>query len=65
MYNIYDHFDSSVDWIAKHMKVTNVLVHCIGGRSRSASIVIAYLIREKGMSSSDALIYLKGIRSIV
>jgi protein-tyrosine phosphatase len=65
LFNIYDHFDPCVDWISQHIRFTNVLVHCIGGKSRSASLVLAYLIREKGMSYEDSLNYVKGIRKIV
>jgi len=53
--NLLPHFESGVDFIADALKggdVENnsVFVHCQMGISRSASFVIAYLIREKGMS---------------
>jgi protein-tyrosine phosphatase len=37
----------------------NVLVHCTVGMSRSASIVIAYLIKEKNMTYEEALTFVK------
>jgi atypical dual specificity phosphatase len=43
----------------------NVLVHCTAGISRSASIVIAYLIKEHNMSYQQALAYVKSRRPIV
>jgi protein-tyrosine phosphatase len=41
------------------------LIHCKQGASRSASIVLAYLIIEKQMTLSDALEKLKSIREVV
>ncbi|EFJ09799.1 hypothetical protein SELMODRAFT_27710, partial [Selaginella moellendorffii] len=32
-----------------------VLVHCIGGRSRSAAVLIAYLMWKEGCSFDEAL----------
>lgn len=42
-----------------------VLVHCNAGVSRSASIVIAYLILKVGMSFDDALKLVKGKRPAI
>lgn len=36
-----------------------ILVHCFAGKSRSASLVLYYLIREKEMTFDSALEYLK------
>ena len=42
-----------------------VLVHCVGGVSRSASVCIAYLMRSKRMSLREAYDYVKGKRSCI
>lgn len=42
-----------------------VLCHCYRGRSRSASIVAAYLIRYHNMTTDDALSYIKSKRAQV
>ncbi|XP_057771807.1 dual specificity protein phosphatase 1-like [Salvia miltiorrhiza] len=36
-----------------------VLVHCFAGRSRSVTVVVAYLMFKRGMSLSDALGYVR------
>lgn len=37
-----------------------VIVHCLAGISRSATIAIAYIMKTMGMSSDDAYRYLLG-----
>ncbi|XP_037934969.1 dual specificity protein phosphatase 19-like [Teleopsis dalmanni] len=51
----------------KEAKLTNgiVLVHCNAGVSRSASVVIAYLIKHCQMKFDDAYAYVKGKRACV
>jgi len=49
----------------RESKNAKVLVHCVEGVSRSASIVIAYLMSERGMSFSQALRIVKRRRAVV
>eukprot|EP00906_Rhabdomonas_costata_P019326 RCo028234 len=42
-----------------------VFVHCMQGKSRSASLVIAYVMRAYGMSLDDALAKVQELRSCV
>jgi protein tyrosine phosphatase len=43
----------------------NILIHCAAGISRSASIVIAYLIIKKKMTYTQAYIFVKQKRPII
>ncbi len=45
--NISQFFGSCFEFISKNIKYGNVFVHCVAGVSRSATIVIAYLMRIK------------------
>jgi hypothetical protein len=46
-------------------KCKKILIHCMMGKSRSATIVIAYLMHKKKMGWMDALSYLRSKRPIV
>ena len=51
-----------------HENVTNnrrVLVHCSAGKSRSVSIVAAYLMKYKDMKVDEAFDFIKSKRSII
>jgi protein-tyrosine phosphatase len=48
-FRLSDYFESSNGFISDNLKVTNVLVHCAAGISRSAALIIAYLMAERGM----------------
>lgn len=63
--NIAQYFDDCFGFIdeAKEMG-GNVLVHCFVGRSRSVTIVVAYLMKKRGMSCSEALQHVKSKRSL-
>jgi len=65
-FDISGHFDRAVSFIEEaKLSASNVLVHCQQGISRSASMVIAYLIAKENMSLKDALALVKNKRQIV
>ena len=49
----------------KENKDKNIFVHCVFGKSRSASVVIFYIMKEKKLNFQDAKNYVKNIRNIV
>ena len=60
--NIIKHFGECFNFIKGDDKI---LVHCAAGASRSASIVIAYVMWNKKMTYSDAFDFVRNKRSIV
>lgn len=60
--NIKAHFQDAIDFIKKSEKV---FVHCAAGVSRSASLVIAYLMQEENMTLREAFDYVKKRRSCI
>ncbi|EFJ14845.1 hypothetical protein SELMODRAFT_423066 [Selaginella moellendorffii] len=54
-----------LEFIDEGMEQGMVLVHCVGGRSRSASVVIAYLMWKEGCSFDEALESLLACRKCV
>lgn len=60
--NILQYFDSTCKFINENIK-NKVLVHCNAGQSRSASIVIAYLMKYENMTLTKALEYVKNKKS--
>jgi len=64
--NIIDEFDRLLPKIREEVQSgKGVLVHCMQGASRSATIVAAYLISYHNMSASEALSFMKKKRSCV
>ena len=49
----------------KENKDKNIFVHCVFGKSRSASVVIFYIMKEKKLNFIEAKNYVKNIRQIV
>ena len=49
----------------KENKDKNIFVHCVFGKSRSASVVIFYIMKEKKLNFNEAKNYVKNIRKIV
>ncbi|KAJ0093331.1 hypothetical protein Patl1_25449 [Pistacia atlantica] len=61
--NLSQYFDECIDFIDEaKRKGGGVLVHCFVGRSRSVTIVVAYLVKKHGMSLSQALEHVKSRR---
>lgn len=57
---------AGVEFIEKSLASQQpVLVHCIAGASRSASVVIAYLMLKRNMSFEEAYTHVKSIRPAV
>jgi protein-tyrosine phosphatase len=61
---ISDYFNNFINTYNKH-RDKNILIHCYMGASRSACLVLLYLIYEKKMSFEDANNFLKEKRTIV
>ena len=49
----------------KENKDKNIFVHCVFGKSRSGSVVIFYIMKEKKLNFQDAKNYVKNMRNIV
>ncbi|KAK6526550.1 hypothetical protein TWF694_005132 [Orbilia ellipsospora] len=64
--NIEKHFPETSEFIYKALSQENtkVLVHCLGGLSRSASVVCAYLIAAKGCTAEEAIDYVHSCRRV-
>ncbi|KAM6496990.1 Protein-tyrosine phosphatase-like protein [Amanita muscaria] len=65
---LLDHFDKTTSFINAALEKNSknvVLVHCLMGISRSATVVCAYLIATKGMNAPEALECVQSKRSIV
>ncbi|XP_055818113.1 dual specificity protein phosphatase 1-like isoform X2 [Solanum dulcamara] len=64
--NISHYFEECFDFIEEAKRQGGgVLVHCFAGKSRSATIVIAYLMKKHGMSRSEAFQLVKSKRPVV
>jgi len=64
--NIAQHFRDTHDFIEQCLSNGgNILVHCEAGISRSATVVIAYLIKSRRMDMTSAFRYVRQCRSIV
>ncbi|XP_074292189.1 dual specificity protein phosphatase 1-like isoform X2 [Silene latifolia] len=54
--NLAQYFDECIDFIDEAKRSGGgVLVHCFVGRSRSVTVILAYLLKKRGMMLSEAL----------
>ncbi|KAL9237600.1 hypothetical protein vseg_012128 [Gypsophila vaccaria] len=60
--DLAQYFDECIDFIDEAKRSGGVLVHCFVGRSRSVTVVLAYLIKKRGMTLSEALELVKSKR---
>jgi len=67
VHTIYEYLDEVFDKIKFYQRTVkgNILIHCFMGASRSACVVIYYLMKTKNMSFDEALEFIKTKRSIV
>ncbi|KAL0994108.1 hypothetical protein UPYG_G00117850 [Umbra pygmaea] len=64
--NLRQYFEEVFEFIEEaHQGGRGVLVHCQAGVSRSATIVIAYLMKHTLMTMTDAYKYVRGRRPVV
>lgn len=63
--NIIAHFESAFNFIEHAKHYGNILVHCHKGVSRSATIVIGYLMMNNKMTLSESFNHVKSCRQIV
>uniref|UniRef100_A0A8C9FS32 protein-tyrosine-phosphatase n=1 Tax=Pavo cristatus TaxID=9049 RepID=A0A8C9FS32_PAVCR len=62
--NLRQYFEEAFEFIA-HQCGKGLLIHCQAGVSRSATIVIAYLMKHTRMTMTDAYKFVKGKRPII
>lgn len=59
-YEIDQHFQESYEFIESNLaNGVNVLVHCHAGVSRSAALVLAYVMKKLGLSFESAFEFVK------
>lgn len=64
--NLLQHLPSAINFIKTSIQAgKNVLVHCHAGVSRSATVVIAFLMQERGMLFEDAFSFVSKKRPVV
>ena len=56
--NLFPQFEFAYKFIKKNSD-NNILIHCFMGRSRSASLVIFYLMKEKGWDYNTCINFIK------
>tara|TARA_B100001094_G_scaffold304465_1_gene333451 strand:- start:41 stop:631 length:591 start_codon:yes stop_codon:yes gene_type:complete len=60
-----DKFIEKVELYNSKSEKQNILIHCYMGSSRSASLVVGYLCKQKKMNVDDAIKFVKNKRNLV
>mmetsp|Transcript_35927 Transcript_35927/g.49864 ORF Transcript_35927/g.49864 Transcript_35927/m.49864 type:complete len:240 (-) Transcript_35927:234-953(-) len=65
--NLKEHFGTCISFINKALRLGRgkVLVHCYAGKSRSASIVLAWLMQCRGVTLDQALALAQSKRPVI
>jgi dual specificity phosphatase 12 len=64
--NLLDHLPEALDFVSNAVESQmNVLVHCVAGVSRSAAVVVAYLMKSKSILLLEAKALLEAARPTV
>lgn len=63
--NLLDRLEACLEFIDKAREQGTILVHCMAGVSRSASVIVAYLMKIENLSVKDALSSLREASSKV
>ncbi|XP_016364022.1 dual specificity phosphatase 28-like [Sinocyclocheilus rhinocerous] len=63
--DLYKYFDRCADAIASEAERGGTVVYCKNGRSRSATVCVAYLMKHQGLTLTDAFQVVKSARSVV
>lgn len=63
--NLLDRLEACLEFIDKARERGTILVHCMAGVSRSASVIVAYLMKIENLSVKDALSSLREASSKV
>ncbi|XP_042901866.1 dual specificity protein phosphatase 3 [Parasteatoda tepidariorum] len=65
-YSISEHFNEALVFIKGAVTTErSILVHCVEGISRSATLVLAYLVKEVGMNLQEAIRSVRQRREIL
>ena len=65
MIQISRHFPRMLDFISQALQHGNVLVHCTMGVSRSATVVVAFIMRECRVQMAEAYKCLEDVRPYI
>lgn len=64
-YDLAKFFEESIAFIDENREKTNVLIHCFAGVSRSGAVIIAYLMKNKGIGFQDAWNFARSRRNVI